>query len=166
MAHREALHRGEPAQSHQQVAESQLVVDVLSILIVTKIWFAIIVLVWLAIHLGTTWFFLYKGYSLWKNHADAETVLSGKIVDTFMNILTVKLFARKNYEAEYLRHFQNDEIQKASRALRQTEIMRLILSFNGGTLIFTVLFALIYGWKHHWGSDVVEQNQRSDNVCG
>lgn len=112
--------------------------------------FAAILLAWLFFHLGITIFFLRRGDQLWEVHSEAVSVLSGKIVDVFSNMQNVRLFARRKFEAEYLGHFQQDEIIKAQKAMWMIEIMRLGLGINGICLIFGMLFTLLYGWIHHW----------------
>lgn len=112
--------------------------------------FAAILLAWLLVHLGITLFFLRRGDHLWEVHSEAVSVLSGKIVDVFSNMLNVRLFARRQYEAMYLGQFQDDEIIKAKKAMWMIEIMRLGLGINGVCLIFGMMFTLLYGWVHHW----------------
>lgn len=116
----------------------------------TKPYFAIILLIWLILHLGLTSLFLRYGNKLWVAHSDSSSVLSGKIIDVFSNILNVRLFARGPYEIEYLQHFQHDEILKARKAMRMMEITRIGLGLSGLFLIFTMIFTLLYGWVHYW----------------
>jgi ATP-binding cassette subfamily B protein len=112
--------------------------------------FAGILLVWLCIHLSITFIFLRKGNVLFEIHSEAVSELSGKIVDVFTNIFNVRLFSRYDYETEYLKQFQNDEIIKAKKSLWIIEIMRICLGINGLGLIFGMLMTLLYGWSHHW----------------
>jgi len=87
--------------------------------------FAAIILVWLLAHLGITLVFLRRGDHLWEIHSEAVSVLSGKIVDVFSNMLNVRLFSRRPYETLYLGKYQEDEIIKAKKAMWVIEIMRL-----------------------------------------
>jgi ATP-binding cassette subfamily B protein len=112
--------------------------------------FALILLGWLIVHLGITLFFLHQSGHLWEMHSEAVANLSGKIVDVFSNMLNVRLFARRNYEASYLGKSQREEIIKAKKAMWQVEIMRIGLGINGVCLLFGMLGTLLYGWVHHW----------------
>jgi ATP-binding cassette subfamily B protein len=112
--------------------------------------FAIILLIWLCIHLTISGLFVKFGNKLWKAHSDAVSGLSGKIVDVFANMQNVRLFARRKYELNYLKDCQTDEMQKSRRAILWTEVLRLGLGVNGLFLIFAMLFTLLYGWSHHW----------------
>lgn len=112
--------------------------------------FALILLVWLSIHLGLTTISLRYCNDLWASHSDSLSVLSGKIVDVLTNMSNVRLFSRTNYEAKYLKQFQRDEIVKAEKAMWVTEWVRAGLGLNGLFLIFSMVFTLLYGWVHHW----------------
>lgn len=116
----------------------------------TNIGFAIILLVWFTIHIGLMFLFIHKSNFLWEIHSEASTTLSGKIIDTLSNIANVRLFARGDYESKYLNQFQKDEIQKAKRAMRLMEIIKLCHGILAFMLIFSMLFALIYGWQKGW----------------
>ncbi|HVE44795.1 MAG TPA: ABC transporter ATP-binding protein [Gammaproteobacteria bacterium] len=117
---------------------------------VTKPLFALILLAWLFLHIAITFVFLHYENTLAKLHSQSVSTLSGKIVDTLTNISNVRLFARGSYESRYLKQFQDNEIQRAEKAMWLTEIMRAALGFNGIFMLFGMIFALIYGWAHHF----------------
>lgn len=106
--------------------------------------FSVFLSIWLIIHFSIVMIFLVKNNRYSEIHADSVSLLSGKIVDTFSNMLSVKLFSRRQYESEYLSHFQQDEIRKSKRANWVIEIMRVILGLNGLFLIFSMIIALVY----------------------
>ncbi len=116
----------------------------------TNIGFAIILLVWFTIHIGLMFLFIRKINVLWETHSEASTTLSGKIIDSLSNITNVRLFARGDYESEYLNQFQTDEIHKAKCAMRLMEIIKLCHGILAFILIFSMLFTLIYGWQKNW----------------
>lgn len=116
----------------------------------TKPLFAVILFVWLCIHLSLASVILRYADKLWVIHSDAVSTLSGKIVDAFMNIMNVRLFARTKFEIDYLSTYQKDEINKAKKAMWLMEWTRLGLGLNGLFLIFSMLFTLLYGWAHQW----------------
>ena len=70
---------------------------------------------WLILHFTICGFFLRKSNGLYKVQSEAASALSGKVVDAFTNILTVRLFSRAQYEGNYLSAFQQDEIQKSQQ---------------------------------------------------
>lgn len=123
---------------------------VLVLMWLTNPYFAIILIVWMCCHFGLIFLFLRHGNQLSEVHSDATSTLSGKIVDVLTNMLNVRLFSRRHYEKAYLKHFQEDEIDKAKKAMWSVEIMRLGLGLNGLLLVFGMIFALLYGWVHHF----------------
>lgn len=125
-------------------------VIILVMMWMTKPFFAVILFIWLCFHLGVTVIFLRYGNHLWEVHSDSVTTLSGKIVDVFTNMASVRLFARGNYESQYLKKYQQDEIKKAHKAMWLVEILRVALGLNGLFLIFGMIFLLLYCWAHQW----------------
>lgn len=123
---------------------------VLTMMYITQPFFALILLVWLCIHLGLTAIFLRYGNLLWVRHSDSVSTLSGKIIDVFSNILNVRLFANEQYESRYLKNYQRDEIKKSKKAMWLMEITRIGLGLNGLFLVFGMLCLLIYSWSRHW----------------
>lgn len=123
---------------------------VLYMMWMTKPIFAVIVFLWLAIHIGLTCLFLRYGNELWAQHSDSVSTLNGKIVDAFTNMFNVRLFSRAKYELKYLKRYQKDEIKKAKKAMWLMELTRVGLGLNGLFLIFGIVFLLLYGWEHRW----------------
>ncbi|OGT45316.1 MAG: hypothetical protein A3E83_08620 [Gammaproteobacteria bacterium RIFCSPHIGHO2_12_FULL_41_20] len=126
-----------------------------AIIVLVMMWlvnplFAAILAIWLCLHVGLITLFFRYGNHLSEIHSNAVSLLSGKVVDTFTNMFTVRSFARNRYEAQYLRHFQDDEINKAKKAMWVVEVMRVGLGLSGLFLVFSMVFSLLYGWVHHW----------------
>src|SRR5215216_612191 len=66
-------------------------------------WLAVPVLVWFAGYLVMLRVFVPRMRDRSKEVSEARSVLTGRIDDTYTNILTVKLFARARYEDAYVR---------------------------------------------------------------
>jgi ATP-binding cassette subfamily B protein len=126
------------------------VILVFSMMWLTNSLFALILVIWLIIHLALTFAFLRYGNKLWEAHSESASTLSGKIVDVFTNMLNVRLFSRGDYELQYLQKYQDDEVKKGKKALLLIEFMRIGQGINGLFLVFSLLFLLIHGWAHHW----------------
>ena len=60
-------------------------------------------LLWLAGYLGAMWYFVPKLERLSEDQADARSMVTGRIVDSYTNISTVKLFAHADREDLYAR---------------------------------------------------------------
>jgi len=112
--------------------------------------FAGILFAWFCVHMVITFAFMKKGNLKWEIHSESSAALSGKIVDSFSNILNVRLFARSEYESQYLKRFQQDEINKAKSAMWIIEIMRFCQGIAGFLMMFAMIFTLVYGWTYGW----------------
>ncbi len=128
-----------------------------TILVLAMMWathplFAIILMIWLCIHLSIIAIFFRKTNILAEIHSEAISELSGKAVDIFTNMLNVRIFSRSHFEADYLQIYQKDEIEKAKKSMWIIEFMRIGLGINGLFLIFAMIMTLLYGWTHHWVS--------------
>lgn len=123
---------------------------VLIMMWMVKPFFAGILLIWLCLHLGLTFLFLRHGNHLWVQHSDSVSALSGKIVDIFSNVSSMRLFARGQFETNYLQDYQREEIQRAKKAMWLIEINRLVLGLSGLFLIFSMIFLLLYYWANHY----------------
>ncbi len=122
----------------------------LTMMWLTKPIFAVILFVWLCLHFGMTALFMIYGNPLWEVHANSVTHLGGKIVDSLTNMLTVRLFARGQYESRYLHRYQRDELHKAKRAMWSIELARIGMGFSSLALIFAMIFTLLHGWVAGW----------------
>jgi ATP-binding cassette subfamily B protein len=98
---------------YQFVPATTGVIMVLIMMWVTKPIFAWVVWVWLMLHMSFTLIFMRLGQHLWESQSEAASVLSGKIIDVLTNMLNVRLFARGEYEMQYLKLYQEDEIKKS-----------------------------------------------------
>lgn len=126
-----------------------------SVIVLVMMWmikpfFACILLLWLSLHLGLTFLFLHRGNYLWQQHSDSVSTLSGKIVDIFSNVSSMRIFARGKYEASYLQDYQHEEIRRAKKAMWLIEINRFVLGLSGLGFIFSMVFLLLYYWAHRY----------------
>lgn len=112
--------------------------------------FTLILLAWFCLHMGITLSTANYCNRLSKQHSEAVSTLSGKIVDTLSNILTVHLFARNAYEQEYFQQFQNDEIKQSRIAAWAVERVKMAQGVLGILMIFAMVYTLIKGWIQGW----------------
>lgn len=90
--------------------------------------FAFILVGWMAVHVTICLIFSRLCNRYAHTHAEARSLLSGKIVDSFTNHLNSKLFARQAFERRYLECFQEDEQQKHMKSMWVIEKMKMALS--------------------------------------
>lgn len=116
----------------------------------TKPLFSVILIIWFSLHMLFTGIFMRINNRRFAWHSEAVSTLSGKIVDILTNMLTVRLFARNKYETSYLTKHQNDEIQKAHKALWSVETMRIFQGLSALGFMIAMLSTLIHGWIQGW----------------
>jgi ATP-binding cassette, subfamily B, multidrug efflux pump len=101
---------------------------------------------WLAAY-GTTlvWFVPLIRKRSWEA-SEARSTLLGRIVDSYTNILTVKLFAHAESEDGYARSALEEQIGKHQSYVRLTTVMTGILSSLNGLLIASTTGVALWLW--------------------
>ncbi len=98
------------------------------------------------------WVFLYVLCSYWlatrcqpyaQNYAATRSLVNGKIVDAVTNILNAKLFARLDFERDYLNGFLEAEVQQGRKTFWYMERVRWFQFIAAAMLkIGTIVYAL------------------------
>ena len=78
--------------------------------------------------------------------SEARSTLLGRIVDSYTNILTVKLFAHAESEDSYARSALEEQIGKQQSYVRLTTVMTGILSCLNGLLIAATTGVALWLW--------------------
>ena len=103
---------------------------------------------WGIIHLSIVIFFSRKTGALAKTNAEDKSILSGTIVDSLSNMLSVKLFARKKHELHYIGQKQTTE-QKSNKSLMlATNLLRFWMDIFVTLMLGGLLYGVIWGWQH------------------
>ncbi len=100
-------------------------------------------LVWLVIFAATLLYFVPRIKERSRVMSEARSMLTGRIVDSYTNILTVKLFAHAEREDDYARYAIQDHTEKFQGQLRLITMMKLVLwCINGALIVGTGAMAL------------------------
>lgn len=111
--------------------------------------FGIVIFAWVFIHIGICFASSGKCQDLSIVHAESRSKLAGRIVDTFMNNVSVRIFARRKYELDLALEYQNDENNKHTNALMFMENVKALLGIICFLFIGVFLTWLeIYSYKH------------------
>ena len=81
-----------------------------------------------------------------QRQADARSLMTGRIVDSYTNITTVKLFAHTSREADYARQGMEAFLQSVYPQMRLVTILNGLVWFNNALLIFSISSLAIYLW--------------------
>ncbi len=103
-------------------------------------------LAWLAGFLAMVWFFVPRLIRMATIVSDARSTLTGRIVDSYTNILTVKLFAHTEGEDAYAKEAISDHIYKMKKQLRWITGLELTQWVLTGMLITGTTGLALWLW--------------------
>ncbi len=102
---------------------------------------------WIAMYAATIMYFVPRIKQMSANTAEARSMLTGRIVDSYTNILTVKLFAHAEREDQYARDALQEHLDVYNRQLRMITIMNLTIWISNGLLIVSSGCMAIWLWS-------------------
>lgn len=108
---------------------------------------ALPMLIWLAFYLALIRWTVPRVGRASKAFSDARSEINGRIVDSYTNIQSVKLFAHNTTEEEYARDAIETARQTFSKQMRLITLMELGLTTINGFLIVSVIGWAIMMWQ-------------------
>jgi ATP-binding cassette subfamily B multidrug efflux pump len=109
-------------------------------------WLMVPLLVWLAGYSAACWYFVPKLGKLSAEQADMRSLVTGRVVDSYTNIPTVKLFAHADREDSYAKEGMGWMLDSVNRSMRVSTMMTSTLQLLSGILIFTMSAMSIWLW--------------------
>ncbi len=103
-------------------------------------------LAWLAAYGATIRVFVPRIQKLSFNASEARSVLTGRVVDSYTNILTVKLFAHADREDESARWALQNHLDRYQDSQRNLTRMEFVLYSINGALIVSATGLAIWLW--------------------
>ena len=82
-----------------------------------------------------------------ERQADARSVMTGRIVDSYTNIQTVKLFAHAGREEDYARESMDGFLQTVYKQMRYVTGFNVIVYLNNSLLVFLIAGGGILLWQ-------------------
>ena len=111
-------------------------------------WLAVPVLVWFAAYVVMLRYFVPRMRDRSKTVSEARSLLTGRIVDTYTNIVTVKLFARAKEEDAYVREAVDHHTGRYLDSLRlNTWFALTLITLNALLITATGGFAIVL-WRY------------------
>jgi len=111
-------------------------------------WLALPILLWFAGYILMLRFFVPRMRDRSKVMSEARSMLTGRIVDTYTNIVTVKLFARAKDEEAYVRDAVDAHTGRFHEQLRLNTLFALsLITLNALLITSTGAFAITL-WAH------------------
>jgi ATP-binding cassette subfamily B multidrug efflux pump len=108
--------------------------------------------IWLAVYLAILYWLVPQMAVASEAASNARSALTGKIVDGYSNIETVKLFAHAEREEDLARDAIERLRQADARQMRLMTLMSISLAVAGGILITSVVGTAIWLWTQNAAS--------------
>ncbi|WP_425089859.1 ABC transporter ATP-binding protein [Stappia sp.] len=108
---------------------------------------ALPLVVWLGAYLAVLFYFVPRLKTVSKEQADARSLMTGRVVDAYTNIATVKLFSHTNREEAYARTSMWDFLKTVYRQMRLVTLLNISLHSINLLLIFASGLASILLWQ-------------------
>ncbi len=105
-------------------------------------------LAWIGLYAFVVRIFVPRIQKLSTEASEARSWLTGRVVDSFTNILTVKLFAHAEREEAYAREAMQGHLERHQASLRNLTIMELVLYSLNGALLVSVAGLALWLWSH------------------
>jgi len=102
---------------------------------------------WLSLYLLALWYFVPRLRDVSKEQADARSVVTGRIVDSYTNIGTVKMFAHADREDAYARDGMETFMDNVYRQMRLVTLLTSTLHTLNSMLIFSAAALSIWLWS-------------------
>ena len=109
-------------------------------------WIILPFIVWLAAYVSLLSFLLPKLNRVSGEQADARSTMTGRVVDSYTNIMTVKLFAHAGREEYYVKESMNGFMKTVYRMMRLSTCLRGLVEVLNAFLLFSVGFVSIWSW--------------------
>ncbi|TCD15340.1 ABC transporter ATP-binding protein [Oricola cellulosilytica] len=112
------------------------------------IWMMIPFVVWIAFYIGLLRYFLPKMREISERQSNARSTMTGRIVDSYTNIMTVKLFAHAGREESYARDAMTGFLKTVHPQMRYVTMLNTGLDVSNSLLLFAVGAVGIWSWTN------------------
>ncbi|MBB4291155.1 ATP-binding cassette subfamily B multidrug efflux pump [Rhizobium leguminosarum] len=104
------------------------------------------ILVWLAVYIGIVAYFVPRLRKIAAQQADARSMMTGRVVDSYTNIATVKLFSHAGREEVYAKEGMDEFLQTVHRQMRKVTLFHISVYLNNCVALFVVSGLSIWFW--------------------
>ena len=103
-------------------------------------------LVWFVFYVSILRYFVPKLMAVSREQADARSMMTGRIVDSYTNIATVKLFSHAGREETYAREGMDEFLQTVHKQMRLITRFNILIDVNNVMTMFLTAAVGIYFW--------------------
>ncbi len=112
------------------------------------VWLAVPILVWFVFYIGLLRLFVPTMRDRSRHNSEVRSKLTGRVVDSYTNILTVKLFARARDEDAFVRETVDEQTDAFRRQLRLVTLFGSTLATMNALLVVGTGTVAILLWAH------------------
>lgn len=110
------------------------------------LWLAAPFLIWLLLYALLLKRILPRLRHVSGKQAEARSSMTGRLVDSYTNIMTVKLFSETGQEEEYSRESMNTFMKTVHQMMRLATVLEVSVETLNALLLFSVGFVSIWSW--------------------
>ncbi|MFC6476659.1 ABC transporter transmembrane domain-containing protein [Pseudomonas asuensis] len=118
----------------------------LVLLATASLWLSLSLFAWMLLYVTASYQMAKRAQVFAHTHAEARSTTSGKIVDAVTNLNSVRLFARNQYERQYLDRYLSQEKQAARRSFFFMERVRWFQDAMALILRLGLIILALYLW--------------------
>ena len=111
------------------------------------LWLIVPILVWAAGYTAILIRYVPRMQKISSLQADARAMMTGRIVDSYTNIQTIKLFAHTKREQDYARFAMDEFMSTVHRQMRLVTELSFLLHLNNSILLAGIAGFSIYAWQ-------------------
>ncbi|NMA97576.1 MAG: ABC transporter ATP-binding protein [Phyllobacteriaceae bacterium] len=101
---------------------------------------------WLVAYIAIMIYFIPRMGKISQAQADARSLMTGRIVDSYTNIATVKLFSHSNREETYAKEAMDEFLDTVHRQMRLFTVLNMLVLWSNALLLFAVGATGIWLW--------------------
>ena len=113
----------------------------------SDLWLIVPLVAWLVAYFGILFYFVPRLQSISTLQADARAQMTGRVVDSYTNIQTIKLFAHTLREQAYARDAMDEFLVTVHRQMRLVTQLTLSLHVVNSLLLASVAGVAVFGWQ-------------------
>lgn len=116
------------------------------LLVRADVWLLVPLTIWFSLYVAIMFYFVPRLRKISTKQADARAVMTGRIVDSYTNIATVKLFSHTAREADYARSGMTDFMATVYRQMRLVTGFNVSVSLLNYVLVFSIAALCVGLW--------------------
>ncbi|MBB6507113.1 ATP-binding cassette subfamily B multidrug efflux pump [Rhizobium soli] len=121
-------------------------ISMVAVVAVADFRLAVPLVVWIAFYSATVAYYVPKLRKISAAQADARSMMTGRVVDSYTNIATVKLFSHSGREEDYAKDAMDVFLKTVHGQMRKVTAFQVLVYFYNCAALFAVATLSIWFW--------------------